>query len=274
MSLQKILGNDRSYPPPVNKTHVGHTVTARKLDPEEDVDALYEASHGEYAYLWQYTLPGPFPNKEDMLEWLKDVGEMSTSRVYHVITHNHEKYVTAKSKEEKLGRPVGMFALLQIAPHFGSVEIGNIWYCPKYQGTSVNTEAAQLLMRYCFDELGYRRVEWKCHCKNNQSVGAALRLGFKFEGLFRKHMLLKNANRDTAYFAITDDEWPQIRDVIQRWLDETEAVRASGPDSGGAVKSLSSAMRELRTQLNAEADAELQRLQQMERQYLATGKLV
>jgi RimJ/RimL family protein N-acetyltransferase len=99
------------------------------------------------------------------------------------------------------------------------IEIGNIWFGASLRRTTAATEAIYLLAAYAFDDLGYRRLEWKCDSLNEASRRAAERFGFRFEGVFRQHMVVKGRNRDTAWFAITDDEWPAVRTGFQAWLD-------------------------------------------------------
>jgi RimJ/RimL family protein N-acetyltransferase len=96
--------------------------------------------------------------------------------------------------------------------------LGHIWYSPLAQKTMVNTETTFLLLRYLFDELGYRRVEWKCDNANAESKRAARRMGFRPESVFRKHMIVKGKNRDTAWFALIDDDWPAIRANFEAYL--------------------------------------------------------
>ena len=117
------------------------------------------------------------------------------------------------------GRAEGRQALMRITPEHGVIEIGNILWGPAIARTRVATEALYLAARYVFDELGYRRFEWKCNDRNEPSKAAALRFGFTFEGVFRQHMWVKGANRDTAWFAIIDRDWPAIRSAFERWLD-------------------------------------------------------
>jgi RimJ/RimL family protein N-acetyltransferase len=107
---------------------------------------------------------------------------------------------------------------MRITPEVGVIEIGHIWFGPPLQRTTAATEAIYLLARQVFDDLGYRRLEWKCNALNAASRRAAERFGFTFEGIFRKHQVVKGRNRDTAWYAITDDEWPAIRDAFERWL--------------------------------------------------------
>lgn len=117
------------------------------------------------------------------------------------------------------GRAEGRQALMRIDPANGVIEIGNILWGPAIAGTRVATEALFLHARHVFDDLGYRRFEWKCHDLNAPSKRAALRFGFAFEGVFRQHMVHKGANRDTAWFAMIDRDWPALRGRFEAWLD-------------------------------------------------------
>jgi RimJ/RimL family protein N-acetyltransferase len=115
-------------------------------------------------------------------------------------------------------RPLGLASYLRITPEFGVIEIGHIWFGAPLQRTIAATEAIYLLARHAFDDLGYRRLEWKCNALNAASRRAAERFGFKFEGVFRKHQVVKGRNRDTAWYAITDDDWAAIRAGFESWL--------------------------------------------------------
>jgi RimJ/RimL family protein N-acetyltransferase len=117
------------------------------------------------------------------------------------------------------GRPLGSAAFMRIVPAHGVIEVGSITYAPRLKRTRVATEAMYLMARRAFDELGYRRYEWKCDDRNTPSKRAAARLGFRFEGVFRQHMVVRGRNRDTAWFAMTDDEWPARRAAFERWLE-------------------------------------------------------
>ncbi|WP_417206388.1 GNAT family N-acetyltransferase [Antarctobacter sp.] len=116
------------------------------------------------------------------------------------------------------GRPVGFLSLLRITPQAASIEVGFIHFSPALQGTRAATEVQYLLMRHVFDDLGYRRYEWKCDALNAPSRRAALRLGFTFEGVFRQALVYKGRNRDTAWYSILDSEWPALRAAYERWL--------------------------------------------------------
>ena len=116
------------------------------------------------------------------------------------------------------GRPVGYQSLMRIDPVHRVVEIGGIMYTPLLQGTPGSTEAQYLFAKYVFDDLGYRRYEWKCNDRNAPSKRAAERLGFTFEGVFRQHMIVKSRSRDTAWFSMLDHEWPARRAAFEQWL--------------------------------------------------------
>jgi RimJ/RimL family protein N-acetyltransferase len=124
-------------------------------------------------------------------------------------------FAVARPPDEQ---PLGLAAYMRITPEHGVIEIGGIWYGRPLQRTTAASEAIYLLARHAFDELGYRRLEWKCDALNVASRRAAERYGFKPEGVFLKHMVVKGRNRDTAWYAITDEEWPAIRDAFQAWL--------------------------------------------------------
>lgn len=127
----------------------------------------------------------------------------------------------------ELQAPVGSLALLNIARPNGCAEIGLVWYSPVAQRSKVNTESVFLLLRHLFDDLNYRRVEWKCNDLNEPSKRAALRLGFQFEGLFRQHQVIKDESRDSAWFAMLDNEWPQRKANFERWLYEENSPSLS-----------------------------------------------
>jgi RimJ/RimL family protein N-acetyltransferase len=113
----------------------------------------------------------------------------------------------------------GIASYMRIAPATGQVEIAGVLYAKSLQRTRAATEAIHLSMRHAFDDLGYRRFEWKCDSLNEPSRRAARRLGFTYEGRFRNHMITKGRNRDTDWFSVTDAEWPQVKAAHQRWLD-------------------------------------------------------
>jgi RimJ/RimL family protein N-acetyltransferase len=120
--------------------------------------------------------------------------------------------------DKRSGRAEGRQALMRIVPAHGAIEAGSILWGPAIARTRVATEALYLFAQYVFDRLGYRRFEWKCDARNEKSRRAALRFGFQFEGLFRQHMVVKGANRDTAWFAMTDGDWSCLSEAYLSWL--------------------------------------------------------
>lgn len=116
------------------------------------------------------------------------------------------------------GKAVGQQGWMRIRPEHGSIEIGGIYWGLPMARTPLATEALFLFARHAFDDLGYRRFEWKCNDRNEPSKAAAQRFGFQFEGVFRQDMIMKGVNRDTAWFSILDGEWPAMRAEYERWL--------------------------------------------------------
>jgi RimJ/RimL family protein N-acetyltransferase len=136
---------------------------------------------------------------------------------------------------ERAGNPpIGIVSYLNIVPVMRRLELGNIWYTPQVQRTKVNTESIYLMLCETFDRLHYRRAEWKCDALNARSRAAAQRLGFSFEGVFRQHMIVRNRNRDTAWFAMTDEDWPLIKANMERWL--------YGPEKSLSLRSLNASL--------------------------------
>jgi RimJ/RimL family protein N-acetyltransferase len=130
--------------------------------------------------------------------------------------------------ERASGMAAGTASLMRIEPQHGVIEVGNIGYSPLLKRTPAGTEAMYLLMRHVFDELHYRRYEWKCDSLNAPSCAAAARYGFRFEGIFRQAVVYKNRSRDTAWFSVIDAEWPRIRTAFQMWLEPQNFDAAGG----------------------------------------------
>ena len=197
---------------PARKVYEGKYVTLSPVNPNNDVDDLFAASHGdeENLAIWTYIpISGPFQNKESMFQWLQ-------------WCQNHPDYIFLTVRDKSTNRCVGMTAFVSIVPDMRIIEVGFIWYTPAVQNTKVNTESIYLMLCELFDRLTYRRVEWKCDSLNAKSRSAALRLGFSFEGVFRKHRIVNKRNRDTAWYAMTEDEWPDVKKNMQRWLYSDE----------------------------------------------------
>ena len=176
------------------------------IDPARHVADLFAGSHTPEAEgMWSYLWYGPFASAETMQAWLDSCAVTSDPLFYAVV-------------ERATGRAVGMCSLLRIVPDMKTLELGHIWYVPAVQGTGVNADMALTLLTAAFEQWGYRRAEWKCDALNGRSRAAALKLGFTFEGVFRQHMVRKGRNRDTAWFAMLDSDWPEKKASLERLL--------------------------------------------------------
>lgn len=189
----------------------GRFVDLRPVDPRRDAPGLYAVSHalpGAEA-LWTYLPYGPFESQAAMQAWLEGLAGSSDPLFFTVF-----------SREKR--QPIGMTAYQNIFPAHRRLEVGHIWFGPAFQRTRANTEMAYLMLAQAFQELHYRRVEWKCDALNARSRAAAERLGFRYEGLFRQHFIVKRRSRDTTWFAMLDHEWPRVRANMERWLYSAE----------------------------------------------------
>lgn len=168
---------------------------------------LFGISHGspEVEVLWRYLPAGPFADARAMAAFLETWGATPDVVAFTV-------------RAAGTGAALGSISLMSLRPAHGVGELGNIWFPPAAQRTGANTESNYLLLRHCFEGLGYRRMEWKCNALNEPSRRAALRLGFTYEGTFRQHMIVKGENRDTAWFAMMDHEWPGVKAMLERLL--------------------------------------------------------
>ena len=204
------LGEELDWKPVPRPTSVslrGAHVMVRPVNAESDAVPLFSVSHppeGDPA-IWAYLPDGPYESPDHLRQTLA-WAETSEDPLYFTLVRLADE------------RPLGLASYLRITPELGVIEIGHIWFGVPLQRTTAATEAIYLLMRHAFDDLGYRRVEWKCNALNSASRRAAERFGFAFEGVFRKHQVVKGRNRDTAWYAITDDEWPAIRRGFEAWL--------------------------------------------------------
>lgn len=194
--------------PARDKSYCGRYVTLKPVEPEDDVAELYEGSHGseDKRRVWTYMSNGPFSDAGAMLQWLNNC-QASVDPLF----------LTVYAREPKRRR-VGMVSFLNIVPDMRRLELGHIWYSPSEQRTKVNTESVYLMLCAAFDTHAYRRVEWKCDALNARSRAAARRLGFSFEGIFKKHLVVKQRNRDTAWYAIVDSDWPLVKQNMEQWL--------------------------------------------------------
>jgi len=174
-----------------------------KLDPSRHRADLWAAVAG-HDQIWTYMAYGPFADAAAFGLWLEARAGITDPFSYVVI--------------DKAGQACGIITLMEVRPQMRVIEVGNILLSPALQRTPLATEAQYLLARYVFETLGYRRYEWKCNALNAASRRAAVRFGFNFEGLFRQHMIIKGRNRDTAWYAMLDTEWPSRKLVFERWL--------------------------------------------------------
>jgi RimJ/RimL family protein N-acetyltransferase len=193
-------------PFPPRKPMTGRRVTIVPSDPVAHAEALFNAfCLDEKGRNWTYLPYGPFASAGELREWLEATCT-GDDPLFHTIL-------------DREGQPVGLASYLRIDPANGAIEVGHIHLSPRLQRTAMSTEAMFLMMARVFDTLGYRRYEWKCDALNAPSRAAAERLGFSFEGIFRQATHYKGRNRDTAWYAIIDKDWPAQKDRFLRWLD-------------------------------------------------------
>lgn len=204
----------------------GNLVRIEALDPENHAGDLYQASHASEAArrIWTYLPWGPWPDQDSFAAWLRGLAGSS-------------EFIWYAFRSKADGRAQGMACYFDFVASDGVIEIGGIWFSPEMQRTRAATETSFLMMSYVMDDLGYRRLQWRCNALNERSRSAARRLGFRFEGIFYRHMIVKGMNRDTAWYAITDQDWPHVRGVFEAWLEDAN-FGADGP----AKQSLSALM--------------------------------
>jgi RimJ/RimL family protein N-acetyltransferase len=200
---------------------VGRYCRIEPVDVERHAEDLYTAySEAKDARDWTYLSAGPFESLEAYRAFLTVVAKLPDPMHHAVI-------------DLATGKAIGTLALMRIDSKNGVIEVGFVTYSPRLKRTRIATEAMFLLMNYVFDQLGYRRFEWKCDSCNEPSRAAALRYGFTFEGIFRQAVVYRERNRDTAWFSIIDGEWPALRESYAQWLDE-----ANFDAQGAQVKKL------------------------------------
>lgn len=209
--VRRVSGDPVREPPglvPARTTLIGTAVRLEPLAPTRHTAALFEAGRGDDSVLrsWDYLPWGPFASEAAMRSQLREFAS-ELNRVFYAIC------------DQATGQARGMATYLDIQPKAGVIEIGGIWFAPDFARTRGATEALFLMLRYAMDDLGYRRMQWRCNALNAKSRAAAKRLGFRFEGIWFNHMIVKGANRDTAWYSILDTEWPSIRRAIEAWLD-------------------------------------------------------
>lgn len=202
------LPNWAGAEPPPRTPMEGRTVRLESTDAARHGDDLYAAYDADTeGRLWSYLPTGPFNGDRAGFDtWLAGCEASADPLFFTVI-------------DRAGGKAVGVASYLRIEPKVGVIEVGYITFSPALQRTVGSTEAMFLMMRRVFDELGYRRYEWKCDSLNAPSNAAAKRLGFSFEGIFRQATVYKGRNRDTAWYSILDSEWPALKIAFETWLD-------------------------------------------------------
>ncbi|EKG14051.1 hypothetical protein MPH_08793 [Macrophomina phaseolina MS6] len=209
---------------PEHQTFHGRYVTLRPLK-ASDADTLFPLLSGDAnAWLYDYMPYGPF-SADDKQAFQSFVAEQSASTdplFFAVVVKPFPSSASSSGDAEgQEGKALGWCSLLRITPAHRVVEVGHLLFSSLLQRTPAATEAIYLLARYVFEVLQYRRLEWKCNDLNAPSKRAAARLGFRFEGIFRKHLVVKGRNRDTAWFSIVDEEWSGgVGKALERWLGE------------------------------------------------------
>jgi len=209
-------------PLPVRSRLSGRHVELEPLHPRHVAD-LWRAAQGADES-WTHMSYGPFPSQDALARFVGDFAS----------THDPIAWAVAT------GMVSGWLTLMDIQPKNAAIELGNIWFAPVMQRSRAATEAMFLLLRLAADDLGYRRLVWKCDALNEKSCRAAGRLGFVAEGRHRAHMVVKGRLRETAWYSIVGDEWPGRRDAILAWLDP-----ANFAADGTALRSLAALRGEL-----------------------------
>lgn len=213
-------------PAPPATAMVGRFCRVEPLIPADHAADLYEANRADADRRnWTYLGVDGFTELAPYRAWL-DKMAAGSDPMFHAIV------------DLATGRAIGIASYLRIDPANGVIEVGWVAYSRRLQRTPMATEAMYLLMRRVFDELGYRRYEWKCDSLNAPSRAAAERYGFQFEGIFRQAVMYRGRNRDTAWYSITDHEWPAIRTAFERWLAPTNF------DAAGRQRESLTAMRD------------------------------
>lgn len=205
---------------PQRVTMSGRYVDVAPLVAAQHADALWAAVKDADDELWRWMAFGPFPDRESFDVHMAKLEASEDPLVFAII-------------DKSTGLAVGNATLMRIDEPNRVIETGGIVFSPLLQRKRGATEAMYLMAKYVFDDLGYRRYEWKCNALNAPSRAAALRLGFTYEGLFRQHMIVKGRNRDTTWFSMLDSEWPARKAAFERWLDP-----ANFDAAGNQIRSL------------------------------------
>jgi RimJ/RimL family protein N-acetyltransferase len=209
------------------------------LEPLDNIihgDSLYQASHGsqEALHIWDYLPYGPWEDRKSYGNELRSLSA-SQDKIFYAI------------RSLETGEIGGQASFMDMRPTDGVIEIGAIWFGQSLRQTRAATEALYIMLDNAMTKLGYRRMQWRCNALNQRSRDAASRLGFRYEGTFYNHLIFKGRNRDTAWFSILDDEWPQAREVLQQWLAPENF------DDGGRARTSLRALMETRAPVGRNA---------------------
>jgi RimJ/RimL family protein N-acetyltransferase len=196
-----------SAPRPRRVPFEGRTINLVPLDAHEHLESLWTVTGGpQNEHLWTYMFERQFQNRASLEAYLQRMEESLDPLYYSII-------------DKKSGDAVGWAAYMRMKPLHRVIEVGSIMYSMRLQRTIGATEAMYIMARHAFEDMNYRRYEWKCDALNMPSRRAALRLGFSYEGLFRQHMVVKGRNRDTAWYSMLDSDWPARKRAFEQWLD-------------------------------------------------------
>jgi len=194
----------------------GQWVRLEPLTAAKHGHAIWSAVNGHDS-VWAWLGDGPYACEKDCLQALRAKENDTASRFFAVLPKQPSRQ-PSKQTSGQAQSAAGYASLMRIDPPNGVIEVGNILFSPELQRTRAATETIYLLARYVFEELAYRRYEWKCNALNLPSRRAAERFGFTFEGIFRQHMVIKGRSRDSAWYSMLDTEWPSRKRAFERWL--------------------------------------------------------
>jgi RimJ/RimL family protein N-acetyltransferase len=207
----------------------GNYVIVRPLQPTEDTQSLYEGTHGpDQDNFWLYMSDGPFPSLQAFRDYLDKRSKSDDPLSFSIV-------------DKKSGQALGHASYMRVTPEHRVIEVGNIFLTRSLAQTRGATEAMYLMAKHVFEDLGYRRYEWKCNAFNLPSRRAAERLGFAYEGTFRQHMIQRGRSRDTAWFSMLDSEWASYKTAFAQWLS-----RDNFPDGATQKRTLASYLKPLR----------------------------
>jgi RimJ/RimL family protein N-acetyltransferase len=193
-----MLNKERLWPADIQVADVH----IRLADPKTDALALFAAAHGDDcdAQIWRWMHWGPFPEVHAFQAWMQLAADHPMNIALTIDIFKGGAWV-----------PVGQLRMMEISEGDRRCELGTIWYIPDVQGQGISRRVTGMMLTHIFENLRFRRVEWKCHHRNVRSAAAAKSYGFTYEGTFRQHMVVKGQNRDTVWFSMLDSEWPEIR---------------------------------------------------------------